>query len=469
MDHREYAKECGLRLRRVRMAKNLSQQDLADKMFTTPQNVSKWEKEGIRDIDTIKKLSEILGQDLLSDERNEEGLVGEIGKHILKKIAENGGFLPVTDLIEEHMFGLKSAIVTEEIFKLEKIGMCVREQYKNFYDIAKDMLFITAKGVITLNNLLVFGSIQCKTYEQFLENRNTIQEYYDENSVEKLVRNLHYCGTYRIDYINHLHKKYEKIYIDEHENDGCFYGDWKASIPLLPGKSLRFDLLSRMISGLNDKKLSNLMEYFLNEDAEYGSPYFKEEVFWKAEEHEWLEYKYGEVEIPHTDEILGKNSELIRDWNDKVKKDRNLIRQEILDGPLDEEKQRYLSLVEEDTEEYKFFYEEDIDYFINQANAFVEGKFPSEWFSLDEIIAFIKENFRGAETAEEKEIDSILAEINKLDPNSLKYYDCDTIDIDDSCSMWVFLDNEWREAGIEKLIKSFYKLNTDNDSEVNEE
>ena len=36
---------------------------------STPQNVSKWEKEGIRDIDTIKKLSQILGQDILSDER----------------------------------------------------------------------------------------------------------------------------------------------------------------------------------------------------------------------------------------------------------------------------------------------------------------------------------------------------------------------------------------------------------------
>ena len=84
MENKEYAKECGLRLRRVRMARNMSQQELADKMFTTPQNVSKWEKQGISDIDTIKSLSQILGQDILSDERDQEGVVGEIGKQHFK-------------------------------------------------------------------------------------------------------------------------------------------------------------------------------------------------------------------------------------------------------------------------------------------------------------------------------------------------------------------------------------------------
>lgn len=146
MEDKKVAKECGLRLRRVRMAKNMSQQALADKMYTTPQNVSKWENQGISDVDTIKELSRILGQDILSDERNEEGVVGEIGKHILKQVAQNNGFIPVEELINSHMYGLNSEIVTDEIFKLERIGMCVREQYRNFYDIEKDMVFITAKG-----------------------------------------------------------------------------------------------------------------------------------------------------------------------------------------------------------------------------------------------------------------------------------------------------------------------------------
>lgn len=429
MDNKEYAKECGLRLRRIRMAKNMSQQELADKMFTTPQNVSKWEKEGIRDIDTIKNISGILGQDLLSDERNEEGVVGEIGKHILKKIAENGGFIPVQSLIENYMFGLKSEIVTEEIFKLQKIGMCVREQYKNFYDEEKDMLFITAKGVITLNNLTVFGTVSAKTYEQFLENRKTIQEYYDENKVEKLVRNLHYCGTYRIDYINHLHKRYERVYIDEHENDGCDYGNWMAALPMLRGISFRVDTMFRMIAGLDDSTLSGVLSDLLDY-------------------HQWKlcdQYRdpYDPDYIPRFDVALGMFSKKILEWNENIYFNRNgrnakyEIYYEISDMIKEVEK--------------------SVDYFIEKENAFVEGKYSSEWFSTEEVKAFVMENFRSAETDEEKEIDKSLFEINKLDRFSLDYYNTCYVFPDDDCAEYL-LDEEWAYAGIEELIRSYYNL-----------
>ncbi|MBO5453179.1 MAG: helix-turn-helix transcriptional regulator [Clostridia bacterium] len=438
MEDKKVAKECGLRLRRVRMTKNMSQQALADKMYTTPQNVSKWENQGISDVDTIKELSRILGQDILSDERNEEGVVGEIGKHILKQVAQNNGFIPVEELINSHMYGLSAEIVTDEIFKLERIGMCVREQYKNFYDIEKDMVFITAKGLITLNNFSVFGNIVSKTYEMFLEGRNTIQEYYDENKVERIIRNLRYCGTYRIDYINYLHKRYEKVYIDEHEDDGCDYDDWKAKFPMLPGKGFRVDLLFRMISGLSDRDLSwnagDLLYYNSNDPC----PTY-------TEMYEW---DYGEDDIPYIDKVLSEKSEIVQKWNEKINSQMNIERKNLSNA--------------DDTADIAIdnmnFQLENADYFIERKNAFVEGKYPSEWFSLDEIKAFIKENFRSAETVEENEIDSILEEINKLAPDSLDYYDCATIAIDDSYSKWFFLDNKWREAGIEDLIKSYYNL-----------
>ena len=47
MENNSKAKECGRRLRRIRMAQNMSQQQLADMLFTTPQNISKYEKEVI--------------------------------------------------------------------------------------------------------------------------------------------------------------------------------------------------------------------------------------------------------------------------------------------------------------------------------------------------------------------------------------------------------------------------------------
>lgn len=431
MENKEYAKECGLRLRRVRMAKNMSQQELADKMFTTPQNVSKWEKQGISDIDTIKNLSQILGQDILSDERNEEGVVGEIGKHILKQIAENDGFIPVKDLIDKHMYGLNSKTVTEEIFKLEKIGMCVREQYKNFYDIEKDMLFITAKGVIALNNFSVFGDVESKTYEQFLENRSTIQEYYDENKIERIIRNLHYYGTYRIDYINYLHKRYEKIYIDESKYDGYDYGDWTAALPVLPGMSCRLDVFFRMIAGLDNSRLERFFDDLLY-PIERVSP-----------EDDFIE-QYDVQCTPRLDEALGWVSEKIREWNEKINIERNGAYEE---SP-DESQLDIISIINS--------LDADTDYLIEKRNAFVEGKYPSEWFSMDEIKTFIKENFRSAETTEEKEIDRALAEINKLDRWSLEYYDCSYVVPNDDGLY--FRDTRWEKAGIEDLIKSYYNL-----------
>ena len=43
MEKESLARECGLRCRRFRMARNMSQQELADLLFTTPQNISKYE------------------------------------------------------------------------------------------------------------------------------------------------------------------------------------------------------------------------------------------------------------------------------------------------------------------------------------------------------------------------------------------------------------------------------------------
>lgn len=437
MEDKKIAKECGLRLRRVRMAKNMSQQALADKMYTTPQNVSKWENQGISDVDTIKELSRILGQDILSDERNEEGVVGEIGKHILKQVAQNNGFIPVEDLINSHMYGLNAEIVTDEIFKLERIGMCVREQYKNFYDIEKDMVFITAKGLIALNNFSVFGNIVSKTYEMFLEGRNTIQEYYDENKVERIIRNLRYCDTYRIDYINYLHKKYEKIYIDEHENDGCDLGDWTATVPVLPGMGCRLDILFRMIAGLDNRSLYQNIWYMIGR--------------FPADEisDEYID-QYGTTDVPRLDEILGMLSSKLEKWNQKVNSD---VRKNFENAIAETS---FKSVYDEQTDEENFL-EGNTDYFIEKRNAFVEGKYPSEWFSIEEIKEFIKENFKRAETPEEKEIDRILYEINKLDRWSLDYYDTGYIAPGDDCSSFLS-DDRWVDAGIEDLIKSYYNL-----------
>lgn len=83
MENADRAIEIGLRCKRLRMAKGMSQQELADRAGTTPQNVSKFEKNGISDIYWIDLLSDILGKSLLISERDTEGTIGEMGKEIL--------------------------------------------------------------------------------------------------------------------------------------------------------------------------------------------------------------------------------------------------------------------------------------------------------------------------------------------------------------------------------------------------
>ena len=181
MDNKSMAVEIGQRCRRFRNALGISQHKLADMVGTTPQNISKYEKEGIHDIDIIRYLSSALGHDLMTDEVDEEGSIGEIGKEILTILVESkklfldeGGKVEASKLLDGSLlFGLPQERVIKEIFKLEKIGLCVREQYIDFYNKEHDVIFITAKGVITLKHI---GGLKnevedyknVKTYEMVL-------------------------------------------------------------------------------------------------------------------------------------------------------------------------------------------------------------------------------------------------------------------------------------------------------------
>ena len=141
MDNKSMAVEIGQRCRRFRNALGISQHKLADMVGTTPQNISKYEKEGIHDIDIIRYLSSALGHDLMTDEVDEEGSIGEIGKEILTILVESkklfldeGGKVEASKLLDGSLlFGLPQERVIKEIFKLKKIGLCVRETEKSIW------------------------------------------------------------------------------------------------------------------------------------------------------------------------------------------------------------------------------------------------------------------------------------------------------------------------------------------------
>ena len=62
------AKELGIRCRRFRNVKRMSMKCLAEMVNTTPQNISRIEKNGIYNVEMVNSLSQALGVNLLTDD-----------------------------------------------------------------------------------------------------------------------------------------------------------------------------------------------------------------------------------------------------------------------------------------------------------------------------------------------------------------------------------------------------------------
>ena len=204
-DNRNYALDCGVRCKQIRMSKGMSQKELADKMNVSPQLVSKWENSGISNYDTIIRLSNILGQDITSDQINQDCSVSEIGKEILRNIVNGKGYIDYKDLLPK-LFGMRKERINNEIFKLERIGAVVREQFSDFSDSERDGIFITAKGLIIFKNHTHVEDenelMDITTLDSILgNNENTFQDVVDNDEITKLLVNLEPENSYMGDYL----------------------------------------------------------------------------------------------------------------------------------------------------------------------------------------------------------------------------------------------------------------------------
>ena len=443
------AQECGLRLKRIRDAKNLTQQELATMVHLSPQAISKYEKNGISDINIIQKLTSILGYDLLTDEQNEEGTVGEVGKEILFKLIENNGFIEVGQLIAE-MYGLDNNRITDEIVKLRRIGMVVREQYVDFYDFKIDGLFITAKGIICIKNLLPNRGrdtdyedmiSETKSYELIVQKDNSYQDYFEKNKIEKIIRRLPCAGVYRIDFVQHLLKNYTDDYYglntikDEYgvfEALGCKDPE---IYPLLQGENFYFDVLYRMAIEFDNEKIQN---YILSS--------FDESSWDEEQEYSRLSVELGKEEESiirmarwKFEELSNGINEFMDDWEGRKEEG------SLQNISSDEKISRYIEL--KNKTEGSFFASEveDMDYFMlsNKKWETEESPYPIDWYSIDEIWDYIKANYHPATSKEEKILDEKLRELTELNPRVMEYYD---------------FPKTWEDAGIGNYIRELYNI-----------
>lgn len=419
MEKKNYSIEFGNRCRQIRMAKGISQQVLADKIGTTPQNISKWEREGISNIDTIMQLSEVLGQDITADEIDQEGSVGEIGKEILALLIERKGYIEWEDL-KNSLFGLPENRICNEIFKLERIGDVVREQYKGWCDELRDAIFITAKGIITIKNMDNFifaGDLEeVISYEVRLSGQLNYNDRIQNDEVSRLIWKLPRMNSaYRVDYIYYLIKNYRTEYPS---GIGSFYrpgtGLWAEEY--MPAENCYFDTLFFISTGLSNEDLAskkNLKtcgeEYQFDEAQEmrriweeaYELGYIYIDEFVKDAQEKFEEYSWVHPVLSSIDkknkEILGKigYDDLKETYGDDV--------DNVLSHHPD-----------------PIFFELEMEFYSKVGEK--GSKLCDEWFTDSQIIEFIEKNYKPAETEWEHTVDEMISKINRINPRTLEYY-----------------------------------------------
>lgn len=437
--------EIGRRLKRFRTALGWTQEQLAEKANTSAQNISKYEKQGLTDINTIVQLSSILGQDLQSDEKDVEGSVGEIGMEILMTLIRKQGDACPEDL---RNYGLSDSDITHELFKLQRLGLVIHDQYVDFDGRNRNIVFITAKGIITCKNsvtnpLLSDDIKDClpkvKSIEQRFERPHGIDigdvysmsEYIEKRPEVKLIKELP-ITNYRPNYCIWLKREFLKY----DPSCGSKYEDYsEKELFLFPGKYFSFDVIHSMVMGLNhENKIDLIRKYFNPEfgkksepepedpqypreeynimdaaEASYGGPYLD-----FCDYYPWIREHFYDEPDEETIEILQQN-EYEREQEDL--EDKKKIKRR---------------------KSFKAHMRKQYDYYRQKSNS----KFPDDFFSPEEIKEYLQKNLIKPENEGFKKIDDMIKEINRIRPETKEYY-------------FVY---SWKKCGIEEYVKDFYDL-----------
>lgn len=421
MDNKTIATKCGERLRRVRQALGMSQEELANRMYISPQAISKYEKNGISDIDVIKKLSDVLGQDLLSDEIDAEGEVGEIGREILIQLINHCGYILYEELAQKYMYGMSNERISTEIFKLQKIGLCVREQYRGWDKSIVDALFVTAKGTISYKNFvkenascvaLLLKDVQ--TYEMLTGESSSYQDYLEKHEEIALIEELVS--------IKHSHRQDYKAYL--YENYVPKLGMQRKIYPTKTKCTAYYDIAIR--DALNIGQDMELYFYDLIDERDYYTS--KEPIIEQALQRLYEDYPESKSRIEQEyHAMLDEATERLED---------DVITPE--DAYIDSK-----MIHMDNFEEYMRHAYENERVHHNDPN-------PLNWVTIDTVKYYIQKNMSSTEACKllqgyemMKKIDFLCRKINDLLPETLEYYT---------------FPNEWEEAGIGDMVRDLYGI-----------
>ena len=502
------ANDVGIRIKNARNAKGWSQAELAEKLETTSQNISKFEKSGLSDMNWIASIGKILDVDLLEDSKDVEGPVGELGKEILYQLIRNNGSCEIDELTNYCMYGLSPAQVADEIVKLSKIGLIVRELYSDFEDEDVDKIFIRAKGLIALKNMQLntmqsieinsklnwrfvndeYGNTkeippEVRSYEELIGNFKSYEDfvtYHKENDIETKVRNLGILPLsesnypYRSFLINYLKNRYQEDYSSNE--------DW---LELPAGKSFYAECITRMLFDVSNEKIKGIYDA-IDGKHESGTAWHNldciQNPLMDIEESN-MDFGYHCWELYHDIDLDPDNfdkgnyeDEDFEDFNpfqdecDEYYMNLAAFREkysikeddpakifnnfdEIIHLIEDDEEREYFTLLRDawptikEWEKASFYSkseeESTLDFYpyktYEEEMEKHTDKRPSTWFTKDEIADFINQNFKPAETEEEKEVDLHLKDVLALVPDALEYY--------------FRFPKSWEENGLADLVR----------------
>lgn len=444
MNEKNVSVSLGERLRFCRKQAGLTLEQLAEMANTTPQTISNYEKKGITNTDVEAELSRILGKSLRDKPEDKEGTVGEVGKEILYSLMENEGSMSFNSLLG-NLYGLNEERTSIEIEKLSDMYMVVREKYTGFESEERDYVYITAKGIITCKNHVAdeyhaSKYIECLSkvvsyeerlkpnypYEADLEPVIDMEEYVSKRPWISEILKLELTSTYKADYIAYLYQNGAMVAPKPYVLIGLNC-DKSA---LFPGKNIYYDILYRMAYGFDDK--------------------WREKYYFNHFDKEWSE-RFDELyflvngDPDDEDEVVNLSLS-------EFKKDFPWVKDDGLRGTM----KPFAKLTDSDEkkkveDEYNAY--DDLEFEVNcfldgsreqearykeYAPNGLENKYPDKWFSKDEIEDFIRKNYHLPQNEQERKVQKIIDNVERLRPRLKAYYS---------------FPKEWEENGLANLVR----------------
>lgn len=432
MESIQTAQDIGKRCRRFRNAIGMSQQALADLVNTTAQNIHKYEKQGLSNVEMIQSISKALGHNLLEDEADAEGTIGEIGKEILLQLAHNKGNVDAEYLLSgESLFGLSSDRVIHEVLKLEKLGLCVREQYEHYNGREQDEVFITAKGIIALKNLNIslveYPNLnEVETYEMKCEEYSSIQEVMDSKPELKIAYSLDYSQGYKINLISYIKKYYfdhDGMQFDEIiTGEGCHFDIFYGMVTETSREDLDF-YFKNMFMGPDGPNDDTVMDKVAQLEYELG--------YWNDSENGFLSRLDSYVD----EETLSKITDAYAKYNDYQKQDMPSLE-------VTQKKREELEIAKQEMSEFIDVSNTSFEKSYEDKRAQYDTPCPLYWYSEEEIKKYCKDNFIPASNEKELEIDATIARLAKVDKQLIASY--------------FRFPEEWHENGLADYIMDLF-------------